>query len=109
LFFIKSLGPAVGAFIWQRFLFCVMNFDTFRVLSPLVQLFSVWKVGTFLTQRWDEDGNIKLYHVADEGRGFFVEVGLNEEHNRPVVLRSYVSSVPLEDYSHNVRLPEGWD
>jgi hypothetical protein len=48
-------------------------------------------------------GGVNLYHCSDEGYGFFVEVSV--EDGKPVVLRSFVSSVPLEDYSHYVRLP----
>lgn len=34
--------------------------------------------GTFLGQRWEADNDgVNLYHCADEGRGFFVEVGVD--------------------------------
>jgi hypothetical protein len=66
----------------------------------------VLKHGNYLAQRWDEDGGINLYHCANEGRGFFVEVGVDDGRGQAVVLRSFVSSVPLEDYSHYVRWPE---
>ena len=84
-----------------------MTFFAFRLLSPVVQLYWVFKHGTYLAQRWDEDGGVNLYHCADEGRGFFVEVGVDDGHEQAVVLRSFVSSVPLEDYSYWVKLPEG--
>jgi hypothetical protein len=84
-----------------------MTFYAFRLLSPVVQLYWVLRHGTFLAQRWEaDDEGVNLYHVADEGRGFFVEVGVDEGQEQPVVLRSFVSSVPLEDYSHYVQLPE---
>jgi len=38
--------------------------------------------------------------------GFFGEVGVDDGQEQPVVLRSFVSSVPLEDYSYWVKLPE---
>ncbi|MGI4735529.1 MAG: hypothetical protein ACRYG7_10160 [Janthinobacterium lividum] len=83
-----------------------MTFYAFRQLSPVVQLYWVLKNGTFLAQRWEaDDDGVNLYHCADEGRGFFVEVGVDYGQEEPVVLRSFVSSVPLEDYSHYVRLP----
>jgi hypothetical protein len=86
-----------------------MNFDAFCLLSPVMQLYWVLRHGTFLAQRWEaDDDGVNLYHCADEGRGFFVEVGVDYGQEQPVVLRSFVSSVPLEDYSHYVRLPEGW-
>jgi hypothetical protein len=81
-----------------------MTFDAFCLLSPVVQLYWVLKHGTFLAQRWDEDGGVNLYHCADEGRGFFVEVGVDDGQGRAVMLRSFVSSVPLEDYSHYIKL-----
>jgi hypothetical protein len=33
-------------------------------------------------------------------------VGIDDGRGQAVVLRSFVSSVPLEDYAHGVRLPE---
>ena len=72
-----------------------------------MQLYWVLKHGTFLAQRWEDEGGVNLYHCADEGRGFFVEVGIDDGRGQAVVLRSFVSSVPLEDYAHGVRLPEG--
>jgi len=35
-----------------------------------------------------------------------MEVGIDYGQQQPIVLRSIESSVPLEDYSHYVRLPE---
>jgi hypothetical protein len=32
-------------------------------------------------------------------------VGIDDGQEQPVVLRSIVSNVPLEDYAHGVRLP----
>jgi hypothetical protein len=40
------------------------------------QLSWVLKHGTHLVQRWEDEGGINLYHCADAGRGFFVEVGI---------------------------------
>jgi hypothetical protein len=86
-----------------------MTFYAFRQFSPVMQLYWVLKHGTFLAQRWEaDDDGVNLYHVADEGRGFFVEVGVDYGQEQPIVLRSFVSSVPLEDYSHYVKLPEDW-
>jgi hypothetical protein len=67
----------------------------------------VLKHGTYLAQRWEDEGGINLYYYADEGRGFFVEVGYDASQHAAIVLRSFVSSVPLEAYAHWVRLPEG--
>jgi hypothetical protein len=73
---------------------------------PVVQLHWVLKHGTYLAQRWEDDGGVNLYHCADEGRGFFVEVGIDDGRGQAVVLRSFVSSELLEDYAHGVQLPE---
>jgi hypothetical protein len=80
----------------------------FKLLSNEVQLRYVLERGTFLAQRWEAKGGVNLYHLADGSRGFFVEVGIDDGRGQAVVLRRFVSSVPLEDYTHGVRLPEGW-
>ncbi|MGI4735061.1 MAG: hypothetical protein ACRYG7_07775 [Janthinobacterium lividum] len=82
-----------------------MSCYVFRLLSPVVQLYWVLQHGTYLAQRWEDKGGVNLYHCADEGRGFFVEVGIDDGRGQAVVLRSFSSSVPLEDYAHGVRLP----
>lgn len=81
-----------------------MSYYAFRAFSPVMQLYWVLKHGTYLAQRWEEQP-VNLYHCADEGRGFFVEVGYDEGSERAVVLRSFVSAGPLEDYSHGIKLP----
>ena len=81
-----------------------MSFYHFRLLSPVVQLYWVLRHGTFLASRWENEGGVNLYHCGGDGRGFFVEVGIEEE--KPMVLRSFVSAELLENYSHYVRLPE---
>jgi hypothetical protein len=78
----------------------------FKLLSNEVQLRYVLERGTFLAQRWEDEGGVNLYYLPDAGRGFFVEVGYDERKQQAIVLRSFVSSEPLEDYSHYVRLPE---
>jgi hypothetical protein len=80
-----------------------MNFYTFRKFSPVMQLYWVLKHGTYLAQRWEDDGGVNLYHIADEGRGFFVEVGIDDGKGQPVVPRSFMSLMTLADYSHYLR------
>jgi hypothetical protein len=82
-----------------------MSFYAFSRFSSVMQLHWVFKHGTFLAQRWDGERGINLYHYEDEGRGFFVEVGIDDERGQAVVLRSFVSSEPLEDYARGVKLP----
>jgi hypothetical protein len=84
-----------------------MTFYAFRLLSPVVQLYWVLHHDTYLAQRWDDESGVNLYHCAGDSRGFFVEVGIDDGRGQAVVLRSFVSSEPLEDYAQRVRLPEG--
>jgi hypothetical protein len=71
-----------------------------------MQLYWVHKYGTFLAKRWEaDDERVSLNHCADEGQSFFVEVGIDYGQGQPIVLRSFASSVPLDVYSHYVRLP----
>lgn len=64
-------------------------------------------LSTFLAQRWEtHDESVNLYHCAYEGRGFVVEVEVDYDQEQPIVLRSFVRSVPPKDYSRYVRLPQ---
>lgn len=85
-----------------------MSFDAFRLLSPVVQLYWVLKHGTFLARRWEDDGGVNLYHCADAGRGFFVEVGVDDGVAQAVVLRSFTCAEFLADYAAYVQLPKEW-
>jgi hypothetical protein len=98
--------PKPRAHLGRGFLFAGMTLYQFRLLIPRAQLLHALTTGTFLAQRWDDESGINLYHCADEGRGFFVEVGIDNGKGQAVVLRSFVNSGPLEDYAHRVRLPE---
>lgn len=69
-----------------------------------MQLHWVFKHGTYLAQRWDDERGVNLYHCAGEGRGFFVEVGIDDGREQAVVLRSFSDSEALADYVHGVRL-----
>ena len=72
-----------------------------------MQLHYVLARGTYLAQRWDEEkGGANLYYLADGGRGFFAEIGFDDDQARFVVLRSFSDSEPLADYAHNVQLPD---
>ena len=87
--------------------FAPMSFYAFRQLSPVMQLYWVLKHGTFLAQRWEaDDEGVNLYHIAGDGRGFFVEVGIEDGRGQAVVLRSFSNSEALADYAHGVQLLE---
>jgi hypothetical protein len=90
-----------------------MTLYAFQARSPVEQLYWVLHHGTYLAQRWDEESAvnlyesaINLYHCASDGRGFFVEVGIDDGRGQAVVLRSFSNSEALEDYAHGVRLPD---
>ena len=82
-----------------------MTLYRFRLLSPRAQLLCTLMQGTYLAQHWQGRHLVKLYHLWDGGRGFFAEVGVNEDQEQFVVLRSFSDSEPLVDYAHGVRLP----
>ena len=82
-----------------------MSLHAFLLLSPVVQLYWVIRHGTYLAQRWDDESGVNLYHCAGDGRGFFVEVGIDDGRGQAVVLRSFSDSEALADYAHGVRLP----
>lgn len=84
-----------------------MTLPAFQLLPLTDQLAWVLEEGTFLAQRWEEEGAISLYHLLDEGRGFFAEVAYDAYKHGAVVLRSFRTSEPLADYAHYVQLPEG--
>ncbi|MGI4742445.1 MAG: hypothetical protein ACRYG7_45385 [Janthinobacterium lividum] len=81
-------------------------FALFNSLSPELQMRHVLMCGTYLAWRREGEDQFMLYHLPDGGRGFFVELGVDEAQDCFVLLRSFSSSVPLEDYAHYVRLPE---
>lgn len=84
-----------------------MTFYRFSLLRPRAQLLHTLIAGIFLAQREGVGSPVKLYYLPDGARGFFVEVGFDNAHECFVVLRSFSSSVPLVDYAHGARLPEG--
>lgn len=83
-----------------------MMFAFFNLLSPELQMRHVLMCGTYLAWRWEEHVQVMLYHLPDGGRGFFVELRVDEEQDCFVLLRSFNSSAPLANYAQGVRLPE---
>lgn len=82
-----------------------MSFDAFCLLTPNAQLYWVFKHGTYLAHRGGEVGT-NLYHCANEGRGFFVEISYDASQLQAMVVRSVSSSMLLEEYAQAIRLPE---
>jgi hypothetical protein len=81
-----------------------------KLLAPGESLLRTYCVASYrlvhLAQRWDDESGVNFHHCEDDGRGFFVEVGIGDGRGQVVVLRSFVSSVPLDNYVHGVRLAE---
>jgi hypothetical protein len=50
---------------------------------------------------------MNLYYLPDDSRGFLVEVGIDEEQDCFVVLRSFTSAQPLEEYVCRVTAARG--
>jgi len=71
---------------------------SFRLFAPLLQLARVLKYGTYLAQYAGQKGRVNLYHLANEGRGYFIEVRYNEVTQEAEVGRSFASSGPLAEY-----------
>lgn len=83
-----------------------MTLDQFCALRPTTQLTWVLAEGRYLTQRWDQAG-ATLYYLDDGGRGYFVEIGVDEGQQCFVVLRSFCSQALLAEYAASLPLPEG--
>ena len=83
-----------------------MTFYQFQLLSPRAQLMHVLTAGTYLAQRCAGASRLHLYHVPEEARGFFVEVGYDDATLETLVLRSDSSTGLLADYTQGVRLPK---
>lgn len=78
---------------------------TFTLMPATFQLTWVLAKGTYLARRGEEEGAVSLYYLPDEGRGFFVEVGYDAGQQGALVVRSFPSNGPLEEYAQQVRLP----
>jgi hypothetical protein len=85
-----------------------MSLRSFQSLAPLLQLARVLKHGTYLARYVRGQRHVNLYHLADEGRGFFVEVRYDEVSQEAEVVHSFVSSELLATYASTVELPADW-
>lgn len=90
---------------WDACHLCSITLYQFRLLIPRAQLLHILIAGTYLAQRWEQQGGINFYYLSGEGCGFFAEVGYNKATLETMVLCSFSSSVPLEEYAYGVRLP----
>ena len=85
-----------------------MTLCQFRRRSRRAQLVFVLLNGTYLAQRRGARSEVKLYYLPDKGCGYFAEIGIDEARECFVVLRSFSSSVPLQEYIHSIQLPQEW-
>jgi hypothetical protein len=69
-----------------------MPFYAIHLLSPVEHLYWVLRHGTYLAQRWHDKNSVNFYHCEGNSRGFFVEVGIDDDRGQAVVLRSFVHS-----------------
>ena len=76
-----------------------------QLLRSRAQLLYAVTQSTYLAQCCHGSSIVSLYHLPDEGRNFFAETGFDAVRNCFIMLRSFSSSVPLEDYAHYVELP----
>ena len=84
-----------------------MTLYQFNALPYEAQLATVHETGTYLATRWESlNDSVLLYHLPG---GLFVELCYDTTANHTTHLRSFTSSVPLEDYAHDILLPEGLD
>lgn len=82
-----------------------LTFKRFQLLTPRAQFLIVVLEGIQLAKRGCQEAQIALYHLADERRGFFIEVGYDTVQRCYVVLRSFIDSIWLEDYLQAIILP----
>jgi hypothetical protein len=83
-----------------------MTLATFQLLTPRAQLLLAMTEGSYLAYRWEEGYGRNLYYLPNSRQVFFIEVGFSNSQECLIVLRSFTSSVLLEEYAHGVQLPE---
>lgn len=81
----------------------MVTFYAFRLLSHNEQLAVVYRDGTYLARRWEEEQGVNLYHLL---AGFFAELYYNPASNEVERVRSFTSRLLLEDYTPYITLPE---
>jgi hypothetical protein len=80
-----------------------MTLYEFNALPYKRQLVAIFDTGTFPARRWEEEDGINLYHLPG---GVFVEIYYDTHVNQIVQLRSFTSTVQLDNYTLNIELLE---
>lgn len=80
-----------------------MNHHQFRLLSFDVQLAYVWREGSHLATRWQDELPVLLYHLPG---GFFAELTYEPASNAVMKVYSFVNGEPLGKYADFIALPE---
>jgi hypothetical protein len=83
-----------------------MTLAAFQLLTPRAQLLLALQEGIYLAHRWEEGYVKNLYYLPNSEQGLFAEVGFDNSHECLIILRTVTSSVLLEEYAHDVQLPE---
>jgi hypothetical protein len=83
--------------------FVEMTLCEFNLLPYERQLVAVFTLGTFLTHRAVDEGDINLYHLPG---GFFMEVYYNTHTGQVLLLQILTSTAPLENYTLSIELPK---
>lgn len=86
-----------------------MTLEKFQQLDPRSQVTIALLRGLRLARRIGPNGAVNLYHIADIGRGFFVEVGHDEQQCRAVVRNSFRDYQPLDPYTDMMYLGLSFD
>lgn len=73
----------------------LVTYHQFQKLSFPEQLHCLWTHGTFLTWRWETVSRIGIYHLPGN---FFCELHLNLTNHNILAIKSFSSSLYLNDY-----------
>ncbi|RZJ95334.1 MAG: hypothetical protein EOO60_00760 [Hymenobacter sp.] len=65
--------PSLTSVAWARrpatYYFVDRSLHAFQQCSPVMQRYWVLPHGTFLANRWEQEGSVNLYHCAGDDRG----------------------------------------
>lgn len=81
-----------------------MTHARFQQLDARAQVTIALMRGIYLVRRIGPTGPLALYHVPNDGRGFFVELGQDQGQGRTVVKGSFDTYQPLGMYTDFMHL-----
>lgn len=77
-----------------------ISYEQFRPLPLVQQLLLVWKQGTFLAARWEQENAGNLYHLDDD----FLSAVYCDKDNDILHVQCFISGGPLEKYTSSIYL-----